>query len=70
MWTINLLCAGYKVVVKYQAQGGKGGFNPKTFLVYALASDFDKGHTAVIAVWNKVLDMHNVITTEKYKISD
>jgi len=26
--TINVLCAGNKVFVKYQAQGG--GFNPKT----------------------------------------
>jgi len=37
--TINLLCAGNKVYVKYQAQGG--GFNPTTPLTYAL--DFKLG---------------------------
>jgi len=33
--TINLLCPGNKVFVKYQAQGG---FNPQPHLVYALAA--------------------------------
>jgi len=35
--TINLLCAGYKVFVKYQAQGG---FYPPPFLANALGTEY------------------------------
>jgi len=34
--TINLLCAGDKVFVKYQAQEGGVGLTPKPPLAYAL----------------------------------